>query len=165
MTPYVRPGEYNYIDVKRNRGKRFYSIIDLETAFQVATSGVSVQYSSALTGLPVLSSTSVGVAGGGVSGLVDGCAGHVAGQPIPFGHELFLPSNLACAFAANGQGLPVLDGTGGAGVVAGAGGVAATPNLGPPFQHQLPVTSDIDLLGFSNQVIVYCTRMRRLNIS
>jgi len=114
--------------------------IPLDSPLQVATSGgVSVQYSSALTGLPVLSSS----AAVNSSNQLPDCGQHA--QPIinpitnpGFGHELFLPTNLACAFG-NGNGQLLLDGG---------------PGTGPAaFQHQLPPgTTDLDILGFSNQV-------------
>jgi len=98
--------------------------IPLDPSLQVATSGgVNVQYSSALTALPVLSSTSLSN---------QECVGQ-HGQPLSgFGHELFLPPNLGGAFNCQTAGA-----AGGVSVLE-AGQVQVAPFQHQPLDHLPP---------------------------
>ena len=103
-----------------------------------------MQYSSALTGVPVLS-------GGGTGGL-DCTSQHL--KPVSaFGHQLLVPPTLACALGqglAGLQGLPVFDG----GAAANGGGGAVNLNAaGFPANLQLPpvTAAELSQMGFVSQ--------------
>ena len=108
-----------------------------------------MQYSSALTGLPVLS----GPGGGAAGGLLD-CANQHLKPVSAFGHQLLVPPTLACALGqglAGLQGLPVFDNNG---VPANGGGnLNLNATAGFPVNLQLPpaTAAELSQMGFVSQ--------------
>jgi hypothetical protein len=107
-----------------------------------------VQYSSALTGVPVLSG-----GGGGTGGLLD-CANQHLKPVSAFGHQLLVPPTLACALGqglAGLHGLPVFDN--GAAANAGGGNVNLNATGGFAGNLQLPpgTAAELSQMGFVSQ--------------
>ncbi len=116
-------------------------------ACQVATSGgVAVQYSTALTGVPVLAG------GASTGGLLD-CGNQHLKPVSAFGHQLLVPPTLACALGqglAGLQGLPVFDG----GAAGGDGGGNVNLNAASFPANLLPhhaTAAELSQMGFVSQ--------------
>ncbi len=114
---------------------------------QVATSGgVAVQYSTALTGVPVLAG------GASTGGLLD-CGNQHLKPVSAFGHQLLVPPTLACALGqglAGLQGLPVFDG----GAAGGDGGGNVNLNAASFPANLLPhhaTAAELSQMGFVSQ--------------
>lgn len=114
---------------------------------QVATSGgVAVQYSTALTGVPVLAG------GASAGGLLD-CGNQHLKPVSAFGHQLLVPPTLACALGqglAGLQGLPVFDG----GAAGGDSGGNVNLNAASFPANLLPhhaTAAELSQMGFVSQ--------------